>query len=77
MRTYGRKQVYTSTVESITCNKCGMIADTTWGFDGLYGDVVGGFGSKHLGDNVNYVFDICEGCLVEYMNSFTIPAVVI
>ncbi len=74
MRHTSRVQIYQEVVDKITCNKCGMDADIEWGFDGIHGDVQGGYGSKHLGDGNRYVFDVCEECLVAFMNGFAIPA---
>ncbi len=77
MRTYKRIQVYETIFDTITCNKCGLILPTDdyeYGFEGICVRMVGGYGSKHLGDNNSCTFDVCEKCVLEYVKTFAVPA---
>ncbi len=63
-------------ISDIICNKCGNSCRSkiyTSAFEGLLEVAVrGGYGSSHLGDNEEYVFSLCELCLIKFMDTFTI-----
>lgn len=64
-------------VEDIICNRCGAIMnhDITGEPEGLTECYIeGGYDSKYIGDGVSFKFDLCEGCVVELMKQFIIPA---
>ena len=63
-------------VHSVACNKCGnsCIPNDSTSAHGLIGVAVdGGYYSTHLEDGLRYKFDMCEKCLVELFNTFSIP----
>lgn len=73
MRKTHKATVETEVTDDVICNRCGESCKTDCGYEGLFGcNVVGGYGSKHLGDMNQYVFDICEACLIEWFKSFKI-----
>ena len=57
------------------CNKCGQsmrMTETGADFGLLDAQAGGGEGAAFLSNLTEYVFDLCEGCLVELMDSFVI-----
>jgi hypothetical protein len=75
MRTYRKIPVEIDECTSVTCNKCGKpVGPQAEEFDNhLNVSYMGGYASE-LGDCVQYRFDLCEGCLKEFMDSFAIKA---
>jgi hypothetical protein len=64
-------------IEEVICNKCGksMMRDCC-GEREIYGlctEVSGGYGSSPLEDMTKYLFDLCEDCLLDLFESFSIP----
>lgn len=62
--------VSTEFLDKLVCNKCGEVINDPH----LYGNYFaalyqGGYGSK-LGDMTQYSFDICEQCLIEWIENF-------
>jgi len=77
MKTYHDQSRITKEVTTCTCNKCGEIISYNFKDGKCYGTSVtihGGYFNKHLSDLTSYWFDICEECLVEFMNTFKIPS---
>ena len=75
MRRTKEQTVVEEVIDDIICNKCGESLKTPdgYGFEGLIGAVVvGGYGSRHLGDMNEYRFDVCERCLVSWFDTFNI-----
>lgn len=63
-------------VEDMLCNKCGnsLRSKITEEFYGLTETFVsGGFDSTHLKDMERLSFALCEGCLVEILETFKHP----
>jgi hypothetical protein len=75
-------------VDDILCNKCGESTRSClwegdinnlpiYEFEGLTEvEIVGGYGSKHIGDGNKLVFSLCEKCLMEFAKTFAIDAFV-
>ena len=76
MRKTIKAQTVIEVTDDILCNACGMscrAGPDNYSFEGLIGVVVtGGFYSKALGDMNKYSFDVCEKCLVEWLDTFKI-----
>jgi len=68
------KQVVETVIEDILCNKCGESCKTRIGnYEGVIEySMTGGYDS-HLGDNVEFIFSICERCLEKLFKEFKIP----
>lgn len=65
------------TVVDVLCNKCEKSCQTDCGYEGLIEAVVrGGYGSK-IGDDVEFVFSLCEDCLIDLLSSFKIKEEII
>jgi len=72
--------------EDIFCNKCGMSCRGYYGnnngviesrvyFNGIIKEkVVGGYDSTHIQDGDIYVFSLCENCLKQLIDSFSLSA---
>lgn len=63
--------------EDVICNKCGESCKDkeNMNYEGLIEvSVLGGFCSKYIGDDTEYVFSLCEKCTMDLIKSFSIPA---
>ena len=76
MKKYKTVTTKMEVVEDIICNKCGeSLRVDEYNFCGLEdAKVIGCYGSKHIGDLVEYEFHLCEKCVMELIESFKIPA---
>jgi protein-arginine kinase activator protein McsA len=69
-------------IEDVICNMCGETCVTYRGrtdgevyeVDGLSAVVCGGWGSKIIGDTVEYKWDLCEKCTMDIIEKLKIPA---
>ena len=70
-------QVTEEYVEDILCNKCGKSLKQPSGCQNFCGleevSVRGNYDSPVLGDMAIYYFSLCEYCLQELFDAFTIP----
>lgn len=81
MRSYRTEQVSVDRkiLESITCNVCGRVF---WnGPNGIEAKndmefctfaFTGGYYSK-IGDGIRIFFDVCEDCMIKFLDSFRVP----
>jgi len=73
MRKVKMVEVLTEVAEDIICNKCGNSCKCEMNFNGLVETtVIGAYDSTHLDDMRQYVFSLCEKCLSELFDGFSI-----
>lgn len=64
-------------VVGFVCNKCGTVytvGEVKNAEEGLIGcEIAAGYGACHLTDGIKYTFSICEKCLSELFDTFTVP----
>jgi hypothetical protein len=79
MKTIKKIQIEVEEIEAITCNKCGKtVSETAMDYDNHYsGSHTGGYASEGFDDGTEYTFDLCEPCLKEFINSFTVKPSII
>jgi len=68
------RKVISEEISDVFCNKCGMSCKGHVGnFNGLIeATVTGGYDSTHLEDGDVYTFSLCERCVKELIDSFTL-----
>lgn len=73
MKTYKKKRITQETVESLTCNNCGMIEvqDLNLNFQTHSFHVFHGYGDKLDGEF--HEFELCSYCYNKIINKFKIP----
>jgi len=73
-----KKLIETEVTEDVLCNHCGSSLRIEASCHDFYGipeiTVAGGYYSKYIRDGRKYIFSLCEKCVKELIDSFTIPA---
>lgn len=71
MKTTKTVQKEVEVIEDIICNKCGNSCYSGFSYEGLIeANIIGGYGSKSIGDMEHYCFSMCEDCLMELFKTF-------
>lgn len=73
MRVYKEKQVVYKEETDVICNKCGQTCKPKYNHIGLCGYISGCYESELFEDNVDYLFDLCEKCVWDLVQTFKIP----